>query len=123
MKAFIVIMVTVIVFTGFMYLWDGMKEEPKQVKRKRGRNPRQTAGQYPGKMAQAGADLKQKPATPQPGTMNTDRGTAGQNYNGSGKVKPEPVKEKFTYNPGENITVLTPERKQPERGSKGRGRG
>lgn len=102
----------IIVFTGIVYLWDWMQDEPEQVKRKRGRKPRQTAARHPDKKAQVGANLKRKPASPQPETMNTDRGTAGQEYNGSGKVKPEPV-----------IISLAPEREQPERDGRDRGRG
>ena len=111
MKIFIAVTVAVIFFIGIVYVWNWMQDEPEQVKRKpaRKRKPRQTAGRHPDKIAQAGADLKRDTASPQPETMNTDRGTAGQAYNGSGKVKPEPV-----------IKDLTPEWKQPERDGRGR---
>lgn len=108
MKIFIAVIVAVFVFTGIVYLWDWMQDEPEQVKRKRGRKPRQTAARHPDKIAQAGADLKRKPAPPQPETMNTDRGTAGQAYNGSGKIKPKVIID------------LTPEWKLPERDGRGR---
>ena len=111
MKIFIAVIVAVFVFIGIVYLWDGTKDEPKRVKRKRGRKPRQTAARHPDKIAQAGADLKRKPASPQPETMNTDRGTAGQAYNGSGKIKPKVIID------------LTPEWKQPERDGRNGGRG
>ncbi len=90
MKIFIAVAVAVIIFIGLAYVW-GFPEEPEQVKKKPSRKQKhlQTAGRHPEKVAQAGADLKQKPASPHPETMNTDRGTAKAAYNGSGKVKPK----------------------------------
>ena len=60
MKIFIAVIVAVFVFTGIVYLWDWMQDEPEQVKRKpaRKRKPRQTAERHPEETAQAGADWK-----------------------------------------------------------------
>lgn len=122
MRIFIAVIIAVIVFTGFMYVWDWMQDEPEPGRR----NPRQD-GRERKPRREEGARGR---GIPKPETgPKTDSGMNPQERTIPGIIpepkKPEPVKEerkKPSFKFQRRRASLTPEWKKREQKDRDKGR-